>query len=573
VETTLTQQATGRSKWRPMPFIALGVSMIIVDATIVNVAIPSIIRDIGISVTDAEWVNSIYSLVFAALLLTTGRVGDIYGRRRLFLLGTVVFVAASLVAALAPSAGVLILGRFLQGIGGAMLLPASLSTVNAMYQGKDRAIAFAIWGSTIGGTAALGPLLGGWLTTAFSWRWAFLINVPIGALVVYGLLRFVPETKDPGARRGVDLPGTVTSVVGLGALVFALIEGQRYGWWRPTATFEAAGLRWSVSSVAPTGAAFVVAAVSLLAFWLVERRRARRGALVLLDLRLFTIRSFRYGNLAALIVSLGEFGLLFALPLFLQSVLGYSALQTGVVLLALAMGTFVASPFAARIANSRGGRTVVRLGLALEVVGIVGIGAFVGVGISAWRLVPWLFIYGAGVGLATAQLTGVILADIAVEESGQGSAVQSTSRQVGAALGTAILGAVLFTSLGSGVADRLQQAGVPAAQAQQIATAVKERPSEVLPVLAARPDGSAVVGAASEAFVRAARDVAWTGAAFVLLGLLATLLLPHDRGAGQRPEDESGLVAAGAAPASGAPPLDGPARELTGQPDDGGPGR
>ncbi|HEY5186472.1 MAG TPA: MFS transporter, partial [Actinomycetes bacterium] len=166
----MTEPATGRGKWRPMPFIALGVSMIIVDATIVNVAIPSIIRDIGISVTDAEWVNSIYSLVFAALLLTTGRVGDIYGRRRLFLVGTVVFVAASLVAALAPSAGVLILGRFLQGVGGAMLLPASLSTVNAMYQGKDRAIAFAIWGATIGGTAALGPLLGGWLTTAFSWR-------------------------------------------------------------------------------------------------------------------------------------------------------------------------------------------------------------------------------------------------------------------------------------------------------------------------------------------------------------------------------------------------------------------
>jgi MFS family permease len=161
-----------------MPFIALGVSMIIVDATIVNVAIPSIIRDIGISVTDAEWVNSIYSLVFASLLLTTGRLGDIYGRRRLFLLGTVVFVVASLVAALAPSAGVLILGRFLQGIGGAMLLPASLSTVNALYQGKDRAIAFAIWGSTIGGTAALGPLLGGWLTTAFSWRWALsLIHI------------------------------------------------------------------------------------------------------------------------------------------------------------------------------------------------------------------------------------------------------------------------------------------------------------------------------------------------------------------------------------------------------------
>jgi EmrB/QacA subfamily drug resistance transporter len=514
-----------------MPFIALGVAMIIVDATIVNVAIPSIIRDIGISVTDAEWVNSIYSLVFASLLLTTGRVGDIVGRRRLFVIGTVAFVAASLVAALAPSAGVLILGRFLQGVGGAMLLPASLSTVNAMYQGRDRAVAFAIWGSTIGGAAALGPLIGGWLTTSFSWRWAFLINVPIGAVVVYGLLRHVPETRDPQARRGVDVPGTALSVVGLGALVFALIEGQRYGWWQPTADFGAAGLRWPLDTVSPSGVAFVLAAGCAVGFVLVERRRLSRGDLALLDLSLFDIASFRYGNIAALIVALGEFGLLFALPLYLQTVLGYSALDTGVLLVALALGTFLASPFAARIANARGGRTVVRLGLALEVVGIVGIGLAVDVGISGWRLVPWLFLYGAGVGLATAQLTGVILADVAVEESGQAAAVQSTSRQVGAALGTAVLGAVLFTALGSGVADRLTLAGVPAAEAAQVAVAVKERPSQALPALAQRPDAAAVLPAVEEAFVAATRLVAWTGAAWVLLGLVTTLALPRERAA------------------------------------------
>lgn len=517
-----------RGRWTPMPFIALGVAMIIVDATIVNVAIPSIIRDIGISVTDAEWVNSIYSLVFASLLLTTGRVGDIVGRRRLFVLGTVVFVAASLVAALAPSAGVLILGRLLQGVGGAMLLPASLSTVNAMYQGRDRAVAFAIWGSTIGGAAALGPLIGGWLTTSFSWRWAFLINLPIGAVVVYGLLRHVPETRDPRARRGVDVPGTALSVVGLGALVFALIEGQRYGWWSPTREFEAAGVRWPFDAVSPSGAAFLLAAVCTVAFLVVERRRLRRGDLVLLDLSLFDIASFRYGNVAALIVALGEFGLLFALPLFLQTVLGYSALDTGVLLVSLALGTFLSSPFAARIANARGGRTVVRLGLALEVVGIVGIGLAIDVGISGWRLVPWLFLYGAGVGLATAQLTGVILADVAVEESGQAAAVQSTSRQVGAALGTAILGAVLFTALGAGAADRLEDEGLPRAEAEQVATAVKERPSQALPALAERPDAAAVVPAVEAAFVEATRLVAWTGAGWVLLGLVTTLALPRE---------------------------------------------
>lgn len=519
-----------------MPFIALGVAMIIVDATIVNVAIPSMIRDIGLTTTDAEWVNSIYALVFASLLLTTGRLGDIVGRRRVFLLGTVIFVGASLVAASSHTAGsvaVLIVGRLLQGIGGAMILPSSLSTVNAMYLGKDRAIAFAIWGSTIGGTAALGPLLGGWLTTSFGWWWAFLINVPLGLVIVFGIWRYVPETRDPHARKGIDVPGMLTSIVGLSALVFALIEGQRYGWWRPIDTFSAAGWRWPLDNVSPSGAAFVVFLVALVTFAVVEPRRAQSGKIVLLDFDLFDIRTFRYGNVTALIVSLGEFGLLFTLPLFLQSVLGYSAFDTGLVLLALAIGTFLAGPFAAQIANRAGGRTVVRLGLLLEVIGIVGIGVVVGVDTTGWTYVPWLVIYGLGVGFATAQLTGVIMADVPVEESGQGSAMQSTSRQVGAALGTAILGAVLVISLGHGLQNRLLDLGLPESQASQISALVRLAPTIIATPADELPPGVPVLtepvqAAADDAFVVATRHVAWAAALWVLLGLLATLLLPKE---------------------------------------------
>jgi EmrB/QacA subfamily drug resistance transporter len=518
-----------------MPFIALGVSMIIVDATIVNVAIPSIQLDIGLTVPDAEWVNSLYSLVFASLLLTTGRIGDIVGRRRLFVIGVVVFVLASLVAAAshwADSVQVLILGRFLQGIGGAMILPASLSTVNAMYQGKDRAVAFAIWGSTIGGTAALGPLIGGWLTTSFGWQWAFLINVPIGLCILYGLLHYVPETKDPDAKRGFDLAGTALSIVGLSALVFGLIEGQRYGWWTPMAQFSAAGIDWPLDSIAPSAFAFALFVTCLLLFIFLERRRARANAIVLLDFRLFDIRSFRYGNVAALIVSLGEFGLLFALPLFLQSVIGYSAFDTGIVLLSLALGTFAASPGAAKIANRYGGRTVVRLGLALEVVGIVGIGVVASTSATGWTFAPWLFVYGIGVGFATAQLTGVIMADIPVQESGQGSAMQSTSRQIGAALGTAILGAVLLTSLGRSLSDGLTDAGFSAADSVRISSALKSEPTllgmpaDLVPQQLGITDQVRAV--ADEAFVTALRDVALVGAGWVLLGLISTLLLPKE---------------------------------------------
>src|SRR5271165_1065240 len=315
-----------------MPFIALGVAMIIIDATI--------IRDLHVAAATAEWVNSIYSLVFAALLITLGRVGDMFGRRRLFRIGTFWFVAASLVAATASSGGILIFGSFLQGIGGAMILPATLSTVNALFRGRERAIAFAIWGSTIGGMAAVGPFLGGLLTTDLSWRWAFLINVPLGLLILIGLLTVVPETSDPNTPRGIDIPGQITLIVSLSALVFGLIQGQTYGWWTTAKRLDL--LDWPRGTISPVPIVFVVAAISMVEFLAIERARARAGRLVVVDLRLFAIRSFSRGNVAALIVALGEFGLLFVLPLYLQGALGLSALDTGAALIPLAAGTLLA---------------------------------------------------------------------------------------------------------------------------------------------------------------------------------------------------------------------------------------
>ena len=189
-------------RWKAMPFIALAVSLIIMDATVVNVALPVIVRDLSLSASDAEWINSIYSLVFAALLITVGRIGDLHGRKKLLMVGITVFGLASVLASFSGSGSSLIFARFLQGVGGAMVLPATLSTVNALFKGKERGIAFAIWGSTIGGMAAVGPVVGGWLTTVSSWHWAFLINIPIVVIVLLGALLFIPETKDPHVLKG-----------------------------------------------------------------------------------------------------------------------------------------------------------------------------------------------------------------------------------------------------------------------------------------------------------------------------------------------------------------------------------
>ena len=221
---------SNRKRWIGLLFISLGVSMIIVDATIVNVAIPNIFVDLKISTTQAQWIQEIYTLVFASLLLVFGRWADRFGRRKMFVIGILIFALSSVVAANVGSGDALIMARLVQGIGGAMMLPTSLSLLNSTFFGKERGIAFAIWGSTIGASAALGPLLGGYLTTSQSWRWAFGINIPIGAIVLIGLLIFVKESRGE-SESGADYFGALLSVLGIGSIVFGLIEGRNYGWW------------------------------------------------------------------------------------------------------------------------------------------------------------------------------------------------------------------------------------------------------------------------------------------------------------------------------------------------------
>ena len=519
---------TGRKRWAALAFLALGVSMIILDATVVNVAIPTMVKDLGLSTSEAEWISSAYSLTFASLLIFSGRIADRSGRKLMFIIGVVVFVLASVLVAASDSSITLIAARAMQGVGGAMILPASLSVINAVFVGKSRAVAFAVWGGTIGGMAALGPLVGGWLTTYASWHWAFLINVPIGIIVIVGVLLTVPETKELGGPKGMDILGTVLITLGLAGIVFALIEGLRYGWLKPISSFTIGSWEWPFTSISIVTVSAVVGIASIVLFIVLERSRASSGKVVVVDLRLFNIRTFGAGNIVAAVVSLGEFGLLFALPLFLQATRGYDALQTGYILLALAVGSFAASGMSAPLSQRLGPVSVLRIGLGLEVVGILGLGFVLSTSVTGWQMAPWLFLYGMGVGFATAQLTGVILSEVPVAESGQASAVQSTSRQVGAAIGTAIIGATLIFGLGN-VATQLEDRGVPAAQAEQIASAMSSSAGQAITALPTdTPEGQLIVEGASAGFVDAIKLVAWVACAFVLFGLATSLALPKN---------------------------------------------
>ncbi|WP_182881546.1 MFS transporter [Microbispora sp. H10949] len=529
-----------RQSWLPLVVLATGVSMVVIDATIVNVAVPAILADLRLGATDVEWINSVYSLMFAALLIPFGRMGDLHGRRRLFALGVAVFLLASMLAALSVNGPMLIAVRAVQGVGAAMAVPMTLAIINQIYMGRQRVIAFAVWGSIIGGMAAAGPLAGGWLVTEYGWRAAFWINLPIAALLLLGSLR-VPESR-AGHAAGADLAGLVLAVTGTTGVVFALIEGQKYGWLAPRRTADLFGLRFE--SVSPVPFAFGAGVVALATLVVLERRRERAGRPVLVDLTLFELPSFRYGSMAAVIVALGEFGMILVLPLFLQSALGYTAFRAGLVIAVLALGTFLAGGLVPALSKRWSPRAIVRAGLGMEAVGAAGIGLSLTPGMGPWRLVPWLLLYGAGIGFATAQLTGVLLADVPARLSGGASALQSTIRQLGAALGVAVLGGVLVAGLGSaverGLADRPEQlrAGV--------ARVVEESAGAAIPSIR----DPAIHAAAVEGAAEATRRVALITALALLAGVGATLLLPRTPASPDEP-DEPGEPVAAAGPDTG----------------------
>ncbi|MER8041429.1 MFS transporter [Streptomyces sp. NPDC094032] len=542
--------AATRREWVGLGVLSLGLSMVVLDGTIVSVSLPVIIEDLGLGFTQAQWVNSVYSVVLAALLVTCGRLGDRLGRRRLFAVGVVLFVVGSVLAASAGAAGSLIAARVVQGLGGACILPGTLSTVNATFRGRDRVMAFAVWGSVISGMAAVGPLLGGWLTTSFTWPWIFLVNVPVGLLLLVGIFLFVPETRGEIRAPGLDVGGFLLSAAGFAVLVFALIEGQTYGWWKPLKDLSLFGVVWP--ETAPVSAIPVLLALGLallVFFCLWERRRARTGRSALLDLGLFGLPSFRWGNLAAFAVALGEFGLLFVLPLYLVNVLALSTLQSGLVLATMALGAFLAGGAAEGLVRRMGPPRIVTLGLAIEATAIVLVASVVTPHTSPWLLALLLAGYGIGLGLASAQLTGTVLADVRPADSGQGSATQSTVRQLGSALGAAVLGGLLSLSLGSTLPAALDDVpGLAPQAAAQATEATRASAGGTIAQLRTDPpqgatDPDAVADALADGFAAATRTTLFAAAGCMLLGLAAATRIPR----GGRREAPGRAVSTGAA--------------------------
>ncbi|ORB59652.1 MFS transporter [Mycobacteroides saopaulense] len=514
-------------KWLGLAAIALGVALIVVDTTIVNVIIPSIVRDLGVTSAQAQWVQESYAIVFAALLLLVGRASDILGARRAFLTGVIIFGATSLLAGMATTGGWLILARFLQGSGAALILPTSLALLNAQFTGKARGQAFAVWGSTIGAATALGPLLGGWLSEHASWRWAFGINIPLVVVICLGALALVP--RSPRTRAPVDAAGAFFSILGLGLLAFGLIDGRTYGWIHAAEPFELFGIRWTLG-LSPVFIALVLAALALIGFVIRQVALTRQvdptqPTKALMDVRLFSIDSFRNGNIATLIIGMGEFGIVAVLPLWLQFALGYSAVEAGLALVPVALGSFVASGASFGMTSRISALGLVRIGLALEAAGLAVLGTIARPDSTWWAISAALFVYGIGIGFATAQVTNVVLADIPERSSGQGSGMQSVFRQLRSALGIAVLTTAFFSAISARLTHTLTASGLPPDQSDSLARAVVRSAGAAIDGFAHQPQTAGIAEAARAAMAHGVELGSYLAATFLAAGLAATFLI------------------------------------------------
>jgi EmrB/QacA subfamily drug resistance transporter len=408
-------------RWWTLGAVAAGLFMIMLDNTVVNVALPSIQRDLGAQLSELEWIVSGYALTFAALLLTGGKLADLLGRRLVFVAGLATFSGASLACALAPTAQFLIGSRVVQGAGAALMNPATLSIISAAFPPRERGTAIGIWVGISATALAIGPLVGGLLTEHAGWSSIFYVNVPIGALAIAASFLLIDETRDTSQEQRLDLAGLVSSGVGLFSLTYALIESNDYGW----------------TSARIVGA-FAVAAVGLAAFVVLELRQR----LPMLDLSLFRSGTFAGANTVVLLVALAMFGVLFFVSLYMQNILGYSALQAGAAFLPMTALIVGIAPLAGRFSDRVGSRWLMAGGMALVGLQLLYFSRL-GAHESYWALVPGLLAGGIGMPAVLTPATAAALSGVPVDKAGVGSAVVNTSRQVGGSLGIALIGAIM----------------------------------------------------------------------------------------------------------------------------------
>jgi EmrB/QacA subfamily drug resistance transporter len=412
-------------KWWTLLAVSFGLFMIMLDNTVVNVALPSIAASFHVKQSELEWVVVGYALSFATFMLSGGKLADRYGRRRLFTIGLVIFVGASLACGLATDINFLIGARVVQGVGAAIMNPATLSIITATFPREQRGMAIGIWAGVSAMALAIGPLVGGALTEYVHWSWIFFINVPVGIVGILVTRWAVDESRDTSHEQRLDLPGLATSGLGLFALTYGLIEANNYGWTSPRILIL-----------------FALAVLFLAAFVVLEQRQR----LPMLDLSLFKNRTYAGANVAMLLVTLAMFGIFFFNSIFIQDILGYSPVQTGAIFLPMTVLIILVAPQAGRLSDRIGSRWLIGTGLSFVTLSLI-LFAQLDANSTFWDIVPGLLTGGFGMALTMTPTTAAAMGSVPVDKAGVGSAVLNAFRQVGGSLGIAIMGAVVASQV------------------------------------------------------------------------------------------------------------------------------
>jgi EmrB/QacA subfamily drug resistance transporter len=413
-------------RWWTLGAVAFGLFMIMLDNTVVNVALPSIQRDLGVGLSELQWIVTGYALTFAAFMLTGGKLADHYGRRLIFVVGLTIFTLASLGCGLAESGDALIAARVIQGAGAALMNPATLSIISATFPPEQRGMAIGIWAGVSALALAIGPLVGGLLTDHLDWSWIFFVNVPVGVLAVAASFLVIEESRDTSEERRLDVPGQLAGGLGLFALTYALIEANTYGW----------------TSGRILGA-FAVAATALAGFLWLERVQR----VPMLDLGLFRNGTFAGANTVILLVALAMFGVFFFISLYMQNILGFSAVETGAAFLPMTVLIILIAPIAGKTSDRIGSRSLMTAGMLLIGLQLLYLSRL-GVDESFWDLLPGLLVGGLGMALVMTPSAAAAVRSVPVDKAGVGSAVLNACRQVGGSLGIAIMGAIMAAEIG-----------------------------------------------------------------------------------------------------------------------------
>jgi len=442
----------GRSPWSIIPALCLGFFMIMLDTTIVNIAVPTLVTDLDASLTAVGWVNSAYLLSFAVLLLVTGRLGDRFGPRPMFVAGLVVFTLTSLACGLAPNIGVLIAARALQGIGAALMTPQTMSMITRVFPAAKRGAAMGVWGATAGVATIAGPVLGGALVESWGWEWIFFVNIPIGVVALYLAITKLPTL--PTAARTFDILGVVLSIVGMFLLVFGLQEGETYDWGQV---------------VGPIGIWEIVGAGVLVlgAFVLWQRHL---GDDALMPLRLFHVRNFSLANVAGFAVTFAMTGLFFPFTIFLQTVLGLSALHAALVGLPGSLLSGIVAPFAGRLSDRVPAKWIVATGFAILVVVVTWLSLVIEPDAAVWELVLPMTFFGIGTGFLFSPLASTATAGLDHRTAGAGAGAFNTNRQIGGVIGSAAVVALLTSRLSVAIPGAIKDAaaGLPATEREKL---------------------------------------------------------------------------------------------------------